>query len=119
VSEYFEVMVFALLVAASVSAVGLVIGAVSKTRDQAAWTAVFFTMFMTVFGGTFFELSEGSAMELVSKFTLNRYAINGMENILNGDHIWLQSLELGVLAGVAVAGLVAARLAFKASEGGR
>jgi ABC-2 type transport system permease protein len=119
VSEYFEVMAFALLVAASVSAVGLVIGAVSRTRDQAVWTAVFFTMFMTIFGGTFFELSEGSAMELVSKFTLNRYAIRGMENILNGDHIWLQSLELGVLAGVAVAGLVAARLAFKASEGGR
>jgi ABC-2 type transport system permease protein len=119
VSAYFQVVAFSLLVAASVSSIGLVIGAVSKTRDQAAWFAVFFTMFMTVFGGTFFELTEGSAMELVSKLTLNRYAISGMESILNGDHIGLQGIELSVLAAVAVVGLIVARLAFRASEGGR
>ena len=119
VSAYLQVVVFSLLVAGSVSAIGLVIGAVSRTRDQAAWSAVFFTMFMTVFGGTFFELSEGSLMALVSRFTLNRYAIDGMENILNGEHIGLQGVELGVLAAVAAVGLVAARLGFRASEGAR
>ena len=51
--------VFSILVAAAVSAVGLVIGAAARTRDQAIWAAVFFTMFMTIFGGTFFAVSDG------------------------------------------------------------
>ena len=67
-----------LLLAAAVSAIGLVISALARTRDQATWAAVSVTMFMTVFGGTFFDLVPGSALEMLSRFTLNRYAIDAI-----------------------------------------
>lgn len=116
---YIQMLFYSVLVAAAVSAIGLVIGALARTRDQAAWTAVFFTMFMTVFGGTFFDLAEGSIMEVVSRFTLNRYAIDGMERILDGGTGDFQGMDLVVLASVALLGLIAGRLAFRASQGGR
>ena len=39
--DFVQVMAFSALVAAAVSAMGLVIGSVARTRDQAAWAAVF------------------------------------------------------------------------------
>ena len=63
------------------SAVGLVIGAAARTRDQAIWAAVFFTMFMTIFGGTFFAVADGP-LAVIARFTINHYAIESMESIL-------------------------------------
>ena len=117
--DFAQLAGFSVLVASAVSAVGLVIGAAARTRDQAIWAAVFFTMFMTIFGGTFFAVSDGP-LAVVARFTLNHYAIEAMDGILSsGASLSGEVVGLGVMAGVTVVGLVAARVMFSASEGGR
>ena len=119
VSDFAQLIVFSILIAAAVSAVGLVIGAAARTRDQAIWAAVFFTMFMTIFGGTFFEVAEGP-LAVVARFTINHYAIESMSGILaSGAGLSDEGVGLGIMAGVTVVGLIAARVLFRASEGGR
>ncbi len=118
-SDFAQLVAFSVLVAAAVSAVGLVIGAAARTRDQAIWAAVFFTMFMTIFGGTFFETADGP-LGVVARFTINHYAIEAMEGILSsGASLSDDVVGLGVMVGVTVVGLVVARTLFRSSEGGR
>ncbi len=115
-----ELLVFSLLAAAAFTGVSLVIGAVARTRNQAAWAAVFFTLLMVVFGGTFFEIAEGSLMHSISRATINAYAIEAMQNIIGrGEHLGQQWLEMAVMAGVAIAGLTVARLLFRITPEGR
>ena len=109
--------VLALVVAAAASAIALVIATVARTDDQATWAAVFVTMFMTVFGGTFFPIPGSGALELLSRFTLNRYAIDAYEGILAetatlGD----ATFEIAILGAVAVSCLIIARLLFRVSS---
>ena len=119
VSDFVQLIAFSVLIAAAVSAVGLVIGAAARTRDQAIWAAVFFTMFMTIFGGTFFAVADGP-LAVVARFTINHYAIEAMEGILSsGASLSAEVVGLGVMIGVTVVGLVVARTLFRASEGGR
>ena len=117
---FVEVLVLAVLVAAAVSAVGLVIAALARTRDQAAWVATIFTMFMTVFGGTFVDVGDSGPLSFVSRLTINKYAIDSMESVLSGTGRLLdQGVEVAVMVGVAIVGLAVARSLFKVSEGGR
>ena len=113
-------LVVSLLLAAAVSAIGLVISALARTPDQASWAAVSITMFMTVFGGTFFDLAPGSALEMLSRFTLSRYAIDAIGGVVDGaETLADQGMELAVMGGVTVVGLLAARLLFRSAGGGR
>ena len=109
--------VLALVVSAAASAISLVIAAVARTDDQATWAAVFITMFMTVFGGTFFPIGDSGALELISRFTLNRYAIDAYEGIL-GETATLAdaTFEIALLGGVAVVCLIVARIFFRVSS---
>ena len=117
---FVELLAFALLAAAAFTGVALVIGAVARTRNQAAWAAVFFTLLMVVFSGTFFEITDGTLMHSISRATINAYAIDAMQNIIgSGEHLGEQWLEMAVMAGVAVVGLTAARLLFSISPEGR
>ena len=119
VIDFTEMLLLSALVAAAVSAVSLVIGAFSRTRDQATWAAVVFTMFMTVFGGTFFDVSSGP-LALLSQFTINGHAIDAMASVLSaGESLGQQGLGISVMGGVTIVGLVAARMLFKVTEGGR
>ena len=118
--EFAELLAFTLLAAAAFTGVSLVIGAVARTRNQAAWAAVFFTLLMVVFGGTFFEITEGSLMHTVSRATINAYAIEAMQNIIGrGEHLGQQWLQMAVMAGVAAVGLTIARLLFRITPEGR
>ena len=117
---FFLTLVVSLLLAAAVSAIGLVISALARTPDQASWAAVSVTMFMTVFGGTFFELVPGSALEMLSRFTLNRYAIDAIGGVVDGSEtLAAHGTELAVIGGVAAVCLLAARLLFRSAGGGR
>lgn len=117
---FVELLAFALLAAAAFTGVSLVIGAVARTRNQAAWAAVFFTLLMVVFGGTFFEITEGSLMYSISRATINAYAIDAMQNIIGkGEHLGQQWLEMAVMASVAAVGLTLARLLFRITPEGR
>ena len=117
---YVELLAFSLLAAAAFTGVSLVIGAVARNRNQAAWAAVFFTLLMVVFSGTFFEITEGSLMHSISRATINAYAIEAMQNIIGrGEHLGQQWLQIAVMAGVAVVGLTIARLLFRITPEGR
>ena len=117
---YVELLAFALLAAAAFTSVSLVIGAVARNRNQAAWAAVFFTLLMVVFSGTFFQITEGTLMHSISRATINAYAIDAMQNILGrGEHLGQQWLEMAVMTGVAVVGLAVARLMFRITPEGR
>ena len=117
---YVQAIAFAAVVASAVSAIGLMLGSIARTQDQAVWTGVFFTMFMTVFGGTFFDVGDEGFLAVMSRFTLNRYAIDAFEEILSGTgSVAGQRLELAVFAGVTVVALIAARLLFRVSSAGR
>ena len=117
---FVELLAFALLAAAAFTGVSLVIGAVARTRNQAAWAAVFFTLLMVVFGGTFFQITEGTLLDAISKATINAYAIDAMQNIIaKGEHLGRQWLEMAVMVGVAVVGLTVARLLFRITPEGR
>ena len=110
--------VLALVVAAAASAIALVIATVARTDDQATWAAVFVTMFMTVFGGTFFPVPGSGALELLSRFTLNRYAIDAYEGILsrNGHTRRCHIRDYAILVSVALVCLVIARVLFRVSS---
>ena len=115
-SEVLQLALFSVLVASAVTAVGMVIGSAVRTRDQAAWAAVFFTMFMTVFGGTFFDVGSEGPLFLLSRFTINHYAIDAMGEIMGeGSHLAEQLVGVGVMLSVTVVGLVIARLIFRVS----
>ena len=117
---FVELLAFALLAAAAFTGVSLVIGAVARTRNQAAWAAVFFTLLMVVFSGTFFEIVEGTLLHSISRATINAYAIDAMQNIIGkGENLGQQWLEMAVMAGVAVVGLTMARLLFSITPEGR
>ena len=113
--QYFQVLVFCLLVSSAVSAIGLAIGALATNRDQAIWASVVVTMFMTVFGGTFFPTS-GGALDILSRITLNRYAIDAIDGMISGgESLGNQGLEAAVVAGTTIVALAIARWGFRAS----
>ena len=119
-ADFVELMLFTALVAMAVSAIGLVIGSVARTRDQAIWAAVFFTMFMTILGGAFFNVSAGGPLDALSRVTLTRYAIDAMFGILaGGETLARQGLEAAVMAITTVVCLLIARTMFRVSGGGR
>ena len=118
--SFIESLVIALVFAAAASAVGLVIASIARTRDQATWIAVVFTMVMVMLGGTFFEISEGSVLYTISRFSLNTYANDAFKTIIaQGGSLVDTVHDLGVLAGVILIGLVLSRLLFRVMPGGR
>lgn len=115
-----ELLAFSLLAAAAFTGVSLVIGAVARTRNQAAWAAVFFTLTMVVFSGTFFEIADGTLMHSISRATINAYAIEAMQNIIAfGEPLGQQWLAMAVMAVVAVISLIVGRLLFSITPEGR
>ena len=119
-TDFLDLTVFSALVAMAVSAIGLVLGSIARTRDQAIWAAVFFTMFMTVFGGTFFDLTGAGPLDMLSRFTLTRYAIDSMFGMLaSGQTLAGQGTGIAVHVGVAAVGLLIARTMFRVAGGGR
>ena len=113
---FLQSMVLAIVVAASASALGLTIATLARSQEQATWSSVFFTMFMTIFGGTFFPVPDAGVLGILSRFTLNKYAINAFEGILNGTSTLTdQWFEIALLGGVTLVGLVIARTQFRIS----
>jgi ABC-2 type transport system permease protein len=118
--SFIEALVVAFIFTAAVSSLGLIIGSVARTEDQSTWIAVFFTMVMVMLGGTFFEISEGSALDAISKVSINTYANDALKTIIvDGGSLADAGLELLVLAGVAVVGLVISRMLFQVAPKGK
>ncbi len=118
--SFVECLFIALVFAAAASALGLVIASIARSEDGATWIAVFFTMVMVMLGGTFFEIPEGSVLYTASRASINTYANDAFKTIIaQGGSLADVGLELGVLAGVIVVGLVLSRILFRVMPGGR
>jgi ABC-2 type transport system permease protein len=118
--SFLEAIVLALIFAAACAAIGLIIGSLSKTQNQATWISVFFTMLMMMLSGTFVSVSEGTLLGTLSRFSINTYANDAFRTIINQTgtlaDIWM---EIAVLAGVAVVGLIISRFLFRVAQGGK
>lgn len=118
--SFLEAVVLALIFAAACAAIGLIIGSLSKTQNQATWISVFFTMLMMMLSGTFVSVSEGTLLGTLSRFSINTYANDAFRTIINQTgtlaDIWM---EIAVLAGVAVVGLIISRFLFRVAQGGK
>lgn len=118
--SFVEALAIAIVFAAAVSALGLVIGSVARSEDQATWIAVFFTMLMVMLGGTFFEVAKGSVLYNIGRVSLNTYANDAFKTLISqGGSLSDVGTELAVLAGVAIVGLVISRFLFRVVPGGK
>ncbi len=118
--SFAESLVVAVVFIAAVSSLGLIIASLSRTEDQATWMAVFFTMATVLLGGTFFEIPESGVLSILSKLSVNFYAIDAFKTIIGeGGSLADVGPQLGVMAGVAVVGLFVARSLFRVMSGGR
>jgi ABC-2 type transport system permease protein len=118
--SFLQALVVALIFAASASAIGLIIGSLARTENQATWIAVFVTMFMVMLSGTFVPLSEGTLLFTLSKLSLNTYANDAFRILIaEGGSLADARTEILVMLGVAVVGLVISRLLFRAGQGGK
>lgn len=118
--SFFQALTVVLVFLAAVSGLGLVIGSIARTEDQAVWIAVVFTMAMVIVGGTFFELPETGALATLSHISVNTYVNEALNAVINeGKSLADVGMQLGVLAGVAVVTVVLSRYLFRVMPGGR
>ena len=118
--SFLTILVIALVFAAATSALGLAIASIARTESQATWIAVFFTMVTVMLGGTFFPISEGSALYTASRLSVNTYANEALKAIIvQGSSLADLRLELAILAGIIVVGLAFARILFRVVPGRR
>jgi ABC-2 type transport system permease protein len=107
-------LLIALLFSLACSAIGLVIASAVRTQDSATWIGVFFTMATTMLGGTFFTISKGTTLYAFSKLSLNTYANTAFKTIINNGSISTLGVEISVMVGVIIVGLILSRMIFKA-----
>ncbi|MFC1934564.1 ABC transporter permease [Chloroflexota bacterium] len=118
--SFLTVLFIALIFAAAASTLGLIIASIARTEDQAVWISVFFTMATVMLGGTFFEITEDSALYIFSKASVNTYVNSAFKTmIIQGGTLTDVPLELMVLTTVIVAGLIFSRVLFRVIPGGR
>ena len=118
-AEFGGLLVLSALLLAAVSAIGLVIGALARTPDQASWAAAFLTTYMAIFGGNFIEISGEGVLGLISQFTLNRHVIDAMIGVLAKGESWSQQgWAIALLVVAALLGLALARQLFRFSDQG-
>jgi ABC-type multidrug transport system permease subunit len=71
-------------------------------------------------GGTFFDISEGTVLGTMSKFSINTYANEAFKTVISQGKTLADAWQpLIILAAVAAAGLIIGRLVFKAVPGSR
>jgi ABC-type Na+ efflux pump permease subunit len=117
---FLEAMLLALIFSAACSTLGIIIGSIARSQNQATWIAVFFTMLMVMLSGTFVAIAPGTTLSALSKISLNTYANDGFRSIIiDKASLGAVSFEILVLVGVVVVGLAISRLLFKVSQGGK
>jgi ABC-2 type transport system permease protein len=118
--SFFAVLFVSVIFAAAASALGLVIASASRTADQSNWISVFFTMATVMLGGTFFEISPGSPVYILSRLSLNTYANSAFKTLItSGGNLGDIRDALLIMVVVVVAGLVLSRILFRVVPGGK
>ena len=112
--SFLQVSLIALVFAAAGSALGLVIASLARAPDSATWIGVFFTMGSVMLGGTFFTINKDSIVYTLSKFSINTYANDSFRTLMIGNGSLTDvGMEMAVMVGVTVMGLIISRLLFK------
>jgi len=118
--SFLEALVLALIFAAACSAIGIIIGAIARTQNQATWIAVFFTMLMVMLSGTFVAISKGTVLYTLSRISINTYANDAFRTIITrGGSLADARTDILVMVGVAIVGLVVSRFLFRTTQGGK
>jgi ABC-2 type transport system permease protein len=118
--SFLEALVVALIFGAAASTLGLIIGSIARTENQATWIAVFFTMFWVMLAGTFIPISQGTFLYTLSRFSLNTYANDAFRTLISqGGSLADIKTEIAIMLGVVVVGLIISRLLFRATQGGK
>jgi ABC-2 type transport system permease protein len=112
-------LLIALIFATACSAVGLLITSIARTGESSTWVGVFFTMAMTMLGGTFFTISKGTTLYTFSKLSINTYANDAVKTLINGGSFSTLGVDISVLAGVTVVIFIISRVLFKAVPQGK
>lgn len=120
VGSFLGVLAVCVLFVAAVSALGLVIASVARSRDQASWISVVLTLAMSMLGGTFFVADSTGIFHILSLGTVNHYANSAISTLINGTgtigDVWL---SIAVIAGIGAVALIVARAIFRVMPGGR
>jgi ABC-2 type transport system permease protein len=117
--SFLAALVLALIFASAASTLGLIIGSIARTDNQAVWISVFFTMLMVMLSGTFFALSEGTTLYTLSHLSLNTYANDAFRTVINQGTLAGAGTDILVMLGVTAVGLVLSRLIFRTGQGGK
>jgi len=119
-ASFLLMLLVAIVFAAAASALALVIASVARNDDQAVSMSVVFTMASVMLGGTFFEIPEGSFLEIVGRALVNTYVNTAFKTVTTpGSGLAEVAYELTVLAAVAAVALVLSRNLFRVVQGGR
>lgn len=118
--SFLEALVLALIFSAACSTIGLIIGSLSRTQNQATWISVFFTMLMVMLSGTFVAISEGTVLGTLSHFSINTYANNAFRTLITqGGSLADARTDIYVMVGVTAVGLVISRFLFRVRQSGK
>ncbi len=116
--QFLQILIVGALMAAAAAAIGMLIAAVARTHDQANFAGVTITLVMATIGGSFFRFEYGGILDVISRFSLNRYANDALQGIVEeGAGLADYWLELGVLAAASLALLLLGRLLFSGLRG--
>jgi ABC-2 type transport system permease protein len=117
---FFESLLIVFIFTAAAAALGMIIASVARTEDAATWIGVVLTMFMVMLGGTFFQVSQGTILYTLGRVSLNTYANEALQKVIaQGSPLGDAGMQLMILAGVAVVGLIISRLIFRAVPGSK
>ncbi len=117
---FLEAIALAIVFSTTCSALGLIIGSVSRTQGQATWISVFFTMLMVMLSGTFFSIEKGSLMDTLSHVSINTYANDAFRSVLlQGGSLYTARTDILIMIVVAIVGLIVAGLTFRATQEGK
>lgn len=112
--SFLTTLLVAGLFAAAASALGLLIGAISRTVSQANWMAVVYTMATTMLGGTFFTIERGTVLYWLSLASLNTYANDAFKTLITRSGSLADIVTpLGIILVVTVIALVLSRIFFR------
>jgi ABC-type Na+ efflux pump permease subunit len=118
-ANFLAVMLVAFVFAATASALGLVIAAVSRTSDQAIWISVVFTNVSVILGGTWFAIPEGGAYFILSKISVSTYVNDALKGLIGeSKSLSTVSTDIYILIGVTVIALIVSRFLFRPVTGG-
>ena len=117
--SFVETLLIALLFATACSAIGLLITSIARTGEASTWVGVFFTMTMTMLGGTFFTITKGTVLYQVGRISINGYANDAVKTLINGGSFSTLGVDIAVLAGVTLTAFIVARMLFKAVPQGK